>query len=210
MVGKKIFCLFCVGMMMVSLTGCTIIFQKGRKSDLEKIDRLESEVDRLSQIQAELEEKLKGIEGVKTSLEDRGLVITFLDEILFDSGKNKIKPEAFGALDQVAGVITDKAPDLNVGVEGHTDNVPIKYSGWKDNWELSTARATSVLRYLVEKGVLPGKLVAIGFGEHHSVTANDTAEGRRKNRRVEIVILPEMKKVAPEQPVMLEPAENLK
>ncbi len=208
------------GVIFLNLTGCTIIFQKGRKSDVEKIQSLQEEVDRLSQIKAELEGKLKGVEGVSLSMEDRGLVITFLDEVLFDSGKAKIKPEAFSALDKVASVVIAKASDLNVGVEGHADNAPIKYSGWKSNWELSTARATSVLHYLIEKGVLPEKLAAIGYGEFRPVASNDNEEGRRKNRRVEIVILPELKKVskgapAPAQekktsPGMLEPKENLK
>lgn len=198
---------------LVAATGCTVIFQKGRKTDIDKIRQLQEEVDRLNQIKAELEEKLRGMEGVSLSMEDRGLVITFLDEILFDSGKAKIRSEAFSALDKVAGVITDKAADMNVGVEGHTDNVPIRYSGWKSNWELSTARATSVLHYLVDKGVAPEKLAAIGYGEFRPVTSNDSAEGRRKNRRVEIVILPQLKKAANDAAAreeMLEPSENLK
>ena len=151
-------------------------------------------MDRISQIKAELEQKLKGIEGVSLIMQDRGLVITFLDEILFDSGKAKIRPEADPVLDKVTSVITTKAADLNIGIEGHTDNTPIKYSGWKSNWELSTARATSVLHYLIDKGVLPEKLAAIGYGEFRPVASNDTPEGQRKNRRVEIVILPELKK----------------
>ena len=209
------------GILFLNLAGCTIIFQKGRRTDIEKIQVLEEEVDRLAKLKAELEEKLKGIEGVSLSMEQKGLVITFLDEVLFDSGKAKIKSKAYAALDKVASVITSKAPDLNIGVEGHTDNVPIKYSGWKSNWELSTARATSVLHYLIEKGVLPEKLAATGYGEYRPVASNENAEGRRKNRRVEIVILPELKKVTQEPPKgesvvektpqgMLEPAENLK
>ena len=76
-------------------------------------------------------------------------------------------------------------------MEGHTDNEPIKYSGWKSNWELSTARATSVLHYLVDdKGVNPKLVKAVGYGEFRPVAANDTPEGRQLNRRVEIVIQP--------------------
>ena len=127
------------GLVFLSVSGCTIVFQKGRKSDLEKIQSLEDENERLTKIQAELQDKLKGIEGVSLSMEERGLVITFLDEVLFDSGKAKIRTEAYTALDKVASVVVSKAPDLNIGIEGHTDNVPIKYSGWKSNWELSRA-----------------------------------------------------------------------
>lgn len=222
--GKKFSSLASVlltGLIALSLTGCTIIFQKGRKSDVEKIQSLENEIDRLSQIKAELEQKLKGIEGVSLSMEDRGLVITLLNEVLFDSGKAKIKSDAFSLLDKVTSVITSKASDLNIGVEGHTDNVAIKYSGWKSNWELSSARATSVLHYLIDKGVKPEKLAAIGYGEYRPVASNETKEGRQKNRRVEIVILPQLKKVdkgsigtAPEVKEsaggLIEPAENLK
>jgi chemotaxis protein MotB len=210
-----LFSLFLTGVLMTIFCGCTVIFQKGRKSDVERIQMLEDEVDRLSKIKAELEDKLKGIEGVSLSMEDRGLVITFLDEILFDSGKTAIRPEANNALDRVAGVITTKASDLNIGVEGHTDNEPIKFSGWKSNWELSTARATSVLHYMESKGVAPQKLAAIGYGEHRPVADNATAQGKRKNRRVEIVILPELKKITPGEKAasrsgLIEPKENLK
>ncbi len=203
---------FVYGVIVATLCGCTVIFQTGRKSDVEKIQSLQDEIDRLSKIKAELEEKLKGIEGVSLNMEDRGLVITFLDEILFDSGKAKIKSEAHDALDRVASVVTSKAADMDIGVEGHTDNQPIKYSGWASNWELSTARATAVLHYLEEKGVAPKHLAAIGYGENRPVADNATEEGRRKNRRVEIVILPELKKVSKEAPAqgLLEPKENLK
>ncbi|MFH1782408.1 MAG: OmpA family protein, partial [Candidatus Omnitrophota bacterium] len=78
-----------------------------------------------------------------------------------------------------------------IGIEGHTDNEPIKYSGWKSNWELSTARATSVLHYIVdERGIAPERVSATGHGEFKPVSSNDTEDGKRQNRRVEIVVLP--------------------
>ena len=177
-----------------SITGCTIIFQKGRRSDLEKIQNLEEEVNRLSELKSVLERELSGIKDVGLSMQERGLVITFLDKVLFDSGKAAIKPQGTSVLKKVADVVTSKASDLNIGIEGHTDNVPIKYSRWKSNWELSTARAISVLHYLEENGVSPHKLAAIGYGEYRPVSSNDTKEGRQTNRRVEIVILPEIQK----------------
>ena len=122
---------------------------------------------------------------------ERGLVITFVSEVLFDSGKAKLRSDSLEKLDKVSGVLQTTVSDLNVGIEGHTDNVPIKYSGWKSNWELSAARAMSVLHHLVDnQGVAPHRLSATGYGEYHPVTSNDTNEGRQKNRRVEIVILP--------------------
>ena len=128
---------------------------------------------------------------VALHMDDRGLVIVLSDDVLFDSGKAKIKEDAEPVLDKVAATIKRKVPNKNIGISGHTDNVPITYSKWKSNWELSTARATNVLHYLESKGVSAGELSATGYGEHRPVASNDTPEGRAKNRRVEIVILPE-------------------
>ena len=75
----------------------------------------------------------------------------FVAEVFFDSGKADLRPEAYPILDKVAEFLKEEVPDRNVAIEGHTDNEPIKYSGWKSNWELSTARALSVLHYLVDK-----------------------------------------------------------
>jgi chemotaxis protein MotB len=129
--------------------------------------------------------------------------------VLFDSGKSKIKPEAYATLDKVVRVLNENVPEYNVGIEGHTDNVPIKFSGWKSNWELSTARALSVLHYIVEqRGVAPNRVSAIGYGEYNPVASNDNIEGRQLNRRVEIVILPKVAKV--KETKAAEPSENLK
>jgi chemotaxis protein MotB len=124
------------------------------------------------------------------------LVITFLAEVLFDSGKAKLKPESLPILDKVAGIINEEAPENNIGIEGHTDNVPIKHSSWKSNWELSSHRALSVLYYLESKGVQSEKLSASGYGEYKPVSSNDSSEGRQMNRRVEIVIMPKTSKKA--------------
>ena len=99
--------------------------------------------------------------------------------------------------------------DRNITIEGHTDNQPIKYSGWKSNWELSTARATSVLHYLIDKeSVVPERLSATGYGEYRPVVTNDTKEDRQKNRRVEVIILPEV--VSKVKGELLGREENLK
>ena len=102
----------------------------------------------------------------------------------------KLRKDSYSKLDKVADVLNTTVADLNVGIEGHTDNRPIKKSGWKSNWELSTARALSVLHYLSDKSVAEPRLAAIGYGEYKPVASNDTKAGRQKNRRVEIVILP--------------------
>lgn len=186
-------------------TGCAISFYKKNPKDKAKIEELESEVDRLNRLREQesqefenlkkrLEARLRGEiakDQVGVTIEERGVVITLADEINFDSGKAVIKKEAYPILDKVIAVIKTDVPNKNIGIEGHTDNEPIKYSGWKSNRELSTARANSVLEYLVSQDIEPDRLTAIGYGEYRPITSNDTAEGRAKNRRVEIVILPE-------------------
>ncbi len=191
-----------------TLTGCSLIFQSGRRQDIEKIANLQDENQRLAnekseleRAKAELENRLRGEinnDQVKVEMGDRGLVITFLAEVLFDSGKAKLKNDSLETLSKVAGVLNTTVKDLNVGIEGHTDNVPITKSNWKSNWELSTARALSVLHYMVgDQSIDPNRLSATGYGEYRPVASNDTAEGRQKNRRVEIVIIPRtVKKVA--------------
>ena len=202
----------------VSLAGCTFIVQTGRRSDVQKIEQLSKELDELSQTKRLLEDRLsKEIQDKQVSLKmmEKGLVIDFVADVLFDSGKAKIRPEAYPILDKVAKILNENVPDLSIGIEGHTDNVPITRSNWKSNWELSTARALSVLHYMESKeNVSPERLSAIGYGEYRPVVSNDTASGRKKNRRVEVVILPKVTKVskdAVQEPEELkETSENLK
>ena len=177
----------------LGLSGCTIILQKGRRTDIEKITKMKNDLNELERAKEELEKRLQdeiNNKQVKVEMQDKGLVITFVSEVLFDSGKAKLRADCYSKLDKVASVLNTTVADLNVGIEGHTDNQPIKRSGWKSNWELSTARALSVLHYLSDKSVAEPRLAAIGYGEYKPVASNDTKEGRQKNRRVEIVILP--------------------
>lgn len=214
MVSRKttIYSILFVIFLSVAISGCSITFQTGRRSDIEKIRSLNYETEalnaRLEKLQQERKNEITKLEEAKKLLESRlgkeigdkqvrlemaekGLAIIFLAEVLFDSGKIDIKKEAFEALDKVSKVLRENIGDRNIGIEGHTDNEPIKYSGWKSNWELSTARATSVLHYVVdEKGISPKRVSATGYGEYRPATSNDTPEGRRQNRRVEIVVLP--------------------
>ena len=189
--------------MMVSLTGCTVIFQKGRRTDVERISRLKSELSEIERAKKELEARLSqeiADKEVKVEMLEKGLVITFVSEVLFSSGKAELKGDSLAKLEKVSGVVQSTVKDLNVGIEGHTDNEPIKVSGWKSNWELSAARAMSVLHYLVENGVAGERISATAYGEYHPVAANDDKEGRQKNRRVEIVILPKVTKQAGDSP----------
>ncbi|MBI1953081.1 MAG: OmpA family protein [Candidatus Omnitrophica bacterium] len=207
--------------LILALAGCGINFYAGRPSDVNRIGQLMAELDRIKtqkdqesdqlreaksllerRLQKEISEK-----QVKLEMAERGLVLTFVAEVLFDSGKAAVRPEAGQTLAKVASVIREKVSDRNVGIEGHTDNEPIKHSGWKSNWELSTSRATSVLHFLEDNGVSPKLLVASGYGEHRPVAGNDAVEGRQKNRRVEIVILPK-KLTKMEQAVLRKASES--
>lgn len=201
-----------ISILVLSLAGCTVIFQKGRRSDIEKINELSSKLEELSQrLGQEIQDK-----QVKLQMMDKGLVITVVGDLVFDSGKAQIRSEAYPVLDKVASILKENVAQFNVGIEGHTDNQNIRYSGWKTNWELSSARALSVLHYLVnEKGMSPQRLSAIGYGEYQPVDSNETAQGRQLNRRVEIVIFPQLNKARATESYdqgsnLAEPAENLK
>jgi len=196
--------IFLLSVALLATTGCAINIYKKSPSDRAKIEELSAEIERLkklrkeeekdfTQMKKELDKQFSGKIGVDVG--ERGLVITLADNILFDSGEATIKEEAYPTLDKIITVINTKAPDKNIGVEGHTDNVPIKYSDWKSNRELSTARANNVYHYLVDTGGLdPARLTTMGYGEFRPVDSNDSAVGRAKNRRVEIVILPQYSK----------------
>lgn len=168
----------------------------------EEIARLNGELDNLSASRSELAQAMTELENkfqtemsdgnVSLSMQSRGLVVTVLDRVLFDSGKAELKSTSLQTLDKVAEILGTKVEDNRIYIEGHTDNVPIKYSGWKSNWELSAERAIGVIDYFVaEKGLDPNRIAAVGYGEYKPVADNDSAEGRGKNRRVEIVISPQ-------------------
>ena len=128
-----------------------------------------------------------------TNLKGR-LTVNLIDQILFDSGSADLNADGKHVLDKVSEVLA-KVADRRISVEGHTDNVPIAKSGlarFPTNWELSTARADTVVRYLVDRGVPPEKLSATGYSMYRPVAANDSDANKRLNRRIEIVLLPEL------------------
>lgn len=125
------------------------------------------------------------------SLETRGLIMRFQDNVLFDSGDASLKSESRRILTEIADfLLLPEYEQKFIRVEGHTDNVPTGNIIYETNWELSTARATNVVRFLTERvGLRPERFTASGFSEYHPVAPNDTRENRAKNRRVDIVIL---------------------
>jgi len=126
------------------------------------------------------------IAGVSIKKEPRGVVITFSDSVLFGSGSADIKAEIRGVLEKLSGLLS--ATPGKITVEGHTDNTPIASAKYASNWELSTARAASMLHFFIEKGLDPARFAIAGYAEFRPLESNTTEEGRQKNRRVEIII----------------------
>ena len=153
----------------------------------------QAEQNRFEEAQATIQSDLAtaGLDGtVEFRLEERGLVVTIVvDNVLFDIGSASLRAEGQSIIDHL-GPSLGRLPNP-VAIEGHTDDTPIRGSGaYATNWELSTARATSVLRYLAESHAVPAdRLSASGYADQRPVASNDTPEGRSRNRRVEIVVL---------------------
>ena len=196
-----------IGVAFVVSSGCAINFAKRSPWDIQQLaelsDQLEQfktlarlkaeEADQLRHAKEALEARLSSSE-VSVGYDERGLVTRMLDRVLFDSGKAQLRRSAYPVLDKVAKVLQE-VPDQPIGIEGHTDNEPIKHSGWTDNKALSIARANAVAEYLIEKhSMAPARLTTIGYGEEHPIASNETAHGRAQNRRVEVIILPKESK----------------
>ena len=117
-------------------------------------------------------------------------MVTILENILFDSGKADVKLESLGIAKEMSSLLVSASP-REITVSGHTDNVPIANAQFASNWELSTQRAVNFMQVLLQnKKLQPEKFSAIGYGEYRSIAPNDTQEGKAKNRRVEVFILP--------------------
>lgn len=122
-----------------------------------------------------------------TSIEERGLVVSIQETLLFESGSADITTRAKDILERVSTVLA-AAPN-QIKVEGHTDNLPIRTPQFPSNWELSVFRATNVVQILQRDGITPGRLSATGYGEYRPIASNDTDAGRGKNRRIDLLIL---------------------
>lgn len=175
-----------------SATGLTILPAKNDNAeesttdttDLRKLlsDALAPEINKK---QAELRE---GPDGLVISLQEIGF---------YDPGSDILKEASIGPLNRVASVL--KPTKLRIRIEGHTDDVPIHNARFASNWELSSCRASGLVRLFTERyGLDPARLAAAGYAEYHPIQSNDTVEGRSKNRRVDIVVLdPPKRRPAP-------------
>jgi len=170
------------------------------------LSNIEAETKRRNEIYAQFVNRLKTmIDGgqLTVSIEQGRIVINLPNNVLFKSGSAHLNPDGKDALTQIAAVLSQFS-DRRFQIEGHTDNMPIKSARFPSNWELSTSRALTVVHLLTDMGVAPENISAAGFGEFHPRADNKTEEGRKLNRRIEIIMQPnldilssELPKVAP-------------
>ncbi|MFA5575812.1 MAG: flagellar motor protein MotB [Tissierellaceae bacterium] len=183
---------------MSSFQGGTGVLSGGKSIDMIPPNPILDDLD----VENELQELLGYLEEYIDTLglddritihpEERGIVIRFMDNVFFDSGKAEIKDESFEILEAVAEILNmEEFVNRQIKVEGHTDSVPLsRKSVYPTNWELSSARATNVLRYLVEVQSIAGnRISSAGYSYYRGIAPNDTPENKAKNRRVDIIIL---------------------
>ena len=172
--------------------------QSGLEEREKRVQELESMINRkdsiVNALKNKVSEALLGFNKDELTVEmrDGKVYVSLAEQLLFKSGSTDVDPKGKDALGKLADVLK-KNPDIEVLIEGHTDNVPISGSArMKDNWDLSVLRATSIIRILQDRGVDPNRLMPCGRGEIKPVAANTTAEGRAKNRRTEIILSPKL------------------
>jgi chemotaxis protein MotB len=166
-----------------------------RERTLDEMKRIIAKQDSITNsLNSILRNALLGFNSDELSVEIKNgkVYVSMSDKLLFKSGSSAVEEKGKDALKLLAGVL-DKNSDIDILVEGHTDNVPIKTSVYKDNWDLSVARATSIVRILTsDYKILPTRMTASGKGEYFPKVDNDTPEGRAKNRRTEIILSPKL------------------
>ncbi len=178
-----------------STSKMTIAFQAKRLKNLQDIILAQSEV--MTKLKISITDALINYktDELYVYVKDGKVYVSLEEKLLFKSGSDVVDPKGVEALKSLA-IVLNATSDINVMIEGHTDNVPIKTSLFKDNWDLSTARATSILRILTkDDGFDSNRITASGRGEFHPIKTNDTAEGRAGNRRTEIILSPDLNEI---------------
>jgi chemotaxis protein MotB len=177
----------------------------------DKLAERKSEIEALRKQRAQIEANLKQYRGLREAFEKMigagelevyrrhgRIMVALPSSVLFASGKADLSAPGQRAVAQVAQVLA-KLEGRRFLVAGHTDNVPIRASRFQDNWDLSAARATMVTRTLIENGMPPTSVAAAGYGEHDPLKANDSSDNRKRNRRIEIILMPNIDEL-PELP----------
>jgi chemotaxis protein MotB len=169
------------------------------QKEIEELRRARELAEKRSKTFRDLVAKLRSMIDsgqLKVEIRKGKMLVKLSDKILFDTGKADLKREGQAALAEVA-VALKGIPDRDFLIAGHTDNVPIKTRKVKSNWDLSTARAVTVVKFFQEQGVSAGHLGAAGFSEFDPVGDNATEEGKAQNRRIEIVVMPNIEELPP-------------
>lgn len=172
------------------------------QAQMATLSSIENETKRRNQIYEKFVNRLKSmIDGgqLTVSIEQGRIVINLPNNVLYKSGSAKLNPEGEEALTQIAMVLSQFS-DRRFQIEGHTDNKPIKSARFPSNWELSTSRALTVVHLLTDMDVVPENISAAGFGEFRPRADNETEEGRQLNRRIEIIMLPNLDILSNELP----------
>ena len=167
---------------------------KGAQKRLDELQKAKAASEAREAMFRNLAEKLRSMVDagqIKVTVRNGRMLLALPNDILFDSGKVEIKPEGKTAIANVAKVLAGM-PDRHFLVAGHTDNVPIKTKKFRSNWELSTQRAVEVTGLLVEGGMKPSQLGAAGYADFDPAASNDTPDGQKQNRRIEIVVEPNL------------------
>ena len=187
----------------------TVLTKSANDNIAETLKQLEGKDEYIKMVQAArtkadsmnlaLAVNLKGVlsdgiadNDIEVNIDKTVVFVNLSDKMLYKSGSSRLTKRANEVLGKVAQILKSR-PDLEVMVEGYTDNVPVKPGCMKDNWDLSVRRATSVVRLLQDEHEIdPNRLIAAGRGEYNALASNETAEGREKNRRTRIIILPKL------------------
>ena len=172
------------------------------EAQVATLKKIEAETTRRNEIYGQFVDRLKSmIDGgqLTVTIEQGRIVINLPDNVLFKSGRSFLNAKGKESLAPIAAVLSQFS-DRRFQIEGHTDNEPIKSKRFPSNWELSTSRALSVVHLLVEMGVKPENISAAGYGEFRPRADNETEEGRKLNRRIEIVMLPNLEILSSELP----------
>lgn len=172
------------------------------QAQLATLREIEAETTRRNEIYAQFVNRLKTmIDGgqLTVSIEQGRIVINLPNNVLFKSGSANLNPESTEAITPIAAAMSQFS-DRRFQIEGHTDNNPINTARFPSNWELSTARALAVVHLLTDLGVTPENISAAGFGEFHPRASNESDEGRELNRRIEIIMLPNLDILSNELP----------
>jgi len=172
------------------------------QAQMATLSSIENETKRRNQIYEKFVNRLKTmIDGgqLTVSIEQGRIVINLPNNVLFKSGSANLNPKGEEALTQI-GLVLSQFSDRRFQIEGHTDNKPIKSARFPSNWELSTSRALTVVHLLTDMDVVPENISAAGFGEFRPRADNETEEGRQLNRRIEIIMLPNLDILSNELP----------